>query len=75
VNLGFRGKADVRPFSSPRRFITRQRLSHIRLGNPELSTNPRWSDTSFEGSADRVQIPLRQWQRNFFGPFFTPWLI
>jgi hypothetical protein len=42
------------------RWISRQRLSHIRLGYPELSGNSRWRDASLEGGANCVHLPTRQ---------------
>src|SRR5579862_3584414 len=38
------------------RLIRRQRLSHIRLRNPELSCDPRRRDASFERRTDGIQL-------------------
>jgi hypothetical protein len=46
--------------SSPRR-IARQRLSHIRLRNAELSSNPRRRDARPESSANGIHLTKRQW--------------
>lgn len=42
------------------RLISRQRLSYIRLGNPELSGNSRRCDTSLERGANYVHLIARQ---------------
>ena len=49
-----------------------QRLPHIRLGNAELSSNPRWRDARFEGCAHRVQLSLRQGSCDRFVPSLAP---
>ena len=50
---------------SPLWFIGCERLPHIRLGNPELSSNPCWRDARLEGGANGVHLATGQ--RNFGG--------
>ena len=45
-----------RHIDSPLPFIGRQRLPYIRLGNPELSGNPRRRDARLEGGTNGIQL-------------------
>jgi hypothetical protein len=60
---------------SPLLLITLQRLPHVRLRNSELSGNLRWLDTSLEGSADSIQLALRQTRRRLLARIFTGRLV
>jgi putative tryptophan/tyrosine transport system substrate-binding protein len=48
------------PSTSPLRFIRRQHLSYIRLGNPKLSRNTGWRDASLEGCTNSIHLTARQ---------------
>ena len=48
------------PSTSPLRFIRRQHLSYIRLGNPKLSRNTGWRDASLEGCTNGIHLTARQ---------------
>jgi hypothetical protein len=46
--------------TSPLRFMRRQHLSYIRLGNPKLSRNTGWRDASLEGCTNSTHLTARQ---------------
>jgi hypothetical protein len=52
-----------------------QCLPHVRLRNSELPGNLRWLNTSLEGSADSIQLALRQRKRRLLARLFTGRLV
>ena len=52
------------------RCIARQRLPHIRVRNPELSSDLRWLEPRFEGCTNCIQLARCQSNGNLFDPPF-----